>query len=72
VVNAPFDILLGRPFLTLAQVALSTYHDNEEDITVTCPNSGRSRTIPTHVSVGRTYKPRARGNAHSGFQTAGI
>lgn len=68
--KAPFDILLGRPFFTLARASLETYHDNEEDLTITDPNSKQTRTLPTHLSRGRTHRQRDL-NAQAGFQHLG-
>ncbi|KAJ8494646.1 hypothetical protein ONZ45_g13169 [Pleurotus djamor] len=45
--NAPYDILLGRPFHCLLAATTNDYADGRQDITITDPNSGTRLTIPT-------------------------
>lgn len=45
--NAPFDMLIGRPFFKLTESTTKDYTDGSQDLTITCPNSGRTVTIPT-------------------------
>lgn len=45
--NAPFEILIGRPFFRLTSCTTQDYADGTQDLTITCPNTGRCITIPT-------------------------
>jgi len=52
--NAPYQVLLGRPFDMLASTKVSTDGDDTE-IEITCPNTKRRVTIPTFRRG--TYRP---------------
>ena len=45
--DAPFEILLGRPFDELTLTSSQTHTDGSQSITITCPNTGAKQTIPT-------------------------
>lgn len=45
--EAAYDILLGRPFDILASTVVRNYKNEDQTITLTCPNTGRCVTIPT-------------------------
>ncbi|RPD80599.1 hypothetical protein L226DRAFT_518791 [Lentinus tigrinus ALCF2SS1-7] len=45
--HASYDVLLGRPFDMLMATKVVNSTNGNQLITVTCPNSGLSRTIPT-------------------------
>ncbi|EED78919.1 predicted protein [Postia placenta Mad-698-R] len=49
--NVPFhiayDILLGRPFDVLTQSVVKNFADENQTITILCPNTGETVTIPT-------------------------
>ncbi|KAG6874537.1 hypothetical protein C0992_007582, partial [Termitomyces sp. T32_za158] len=42
-----YDILLERPFNVLARSVVKTFSDNETTLTISDPNTGMRRTIPT-------------------------
>ncbi|KAG5637420.1 hypothetical protein H0H81_004627 [Sphagnurus paluster] len=58
--NPAYDILLGRPFDVLTSSNVKTYPDGNTVITITDPNTGEIRSIPTF----------ARGEHHCKHQTA--
>lgn len=45
--EAAYDILLGRPFDVLASSIVRNYKNEDQTITLHCPNTGRCVTIPT-------------------------
>ncbi|OSX55966.1 hypothetical protein POSPLADRAFT_1063179 [Postia placenta MAD-698-R-SB12] len=45
--NAAYDILLGRPFDVLTQSVVKNFADENQTITILCPNTGETVTIPT-------------------------
>lgn len=47
--NAPFEILMGRPFFRLTGCITKDYTTGDQDLTLTCPNTGRIITVPTFV-----------------------
>ena len=47
--DAPYEILLGRPFMSVMSLRSSSTTNGQETITVTCPNSGRELTLPTYA-----------------------
>ena len=47
--NAPFDILLGRPFFRAGQCCTFDFANGEQHITLTDLATGREVTIPTHT-----------------------
>ncbi|EED82441.1 predicted protein [Postia placenta Mad-698-R] len=48
--NAVYDILLGRPFDVLTQSVVKNFADENQTITILCPNTGETVTIPTTLS----------------------
>ncbi|KAH8823658.1 hypothetical protein DL96DRAFT_1741650 [Flagelloscypha sp. PMI_526] len=46
--NAPFEVLLGRPFDRLTRIVARTYADGTQRLTVTDPNSGMKVTVPSY------------------------
>jgi hypothetical protein len=46
--GSPFDLLLGRPFFRFTSCQTTDFPDGMQEITITCPNTGRKVTIPTH------------------------
>lgn len=53
--NAAYDILLGRPFDVLTESTVRNYKNEEQTITIVCPNSGETATIPTYPRGRRRY-----------------
>lgn len=49
--NAPYEMLLGRPFLTLTQAQTHHYSNGDSHITILDPNTNESFTIPTAARV---------------------
>lgn len=45
--NAPYEMLLGRPFLTLTQAQTHHYRNGDSHITLIDPNTRETITIPT-------------------------
>ncbi|RPD52390.1 hypothetical protein L227DRAFT_514884, partial [Lentinus tigrinus ALCF2SS1-6] len=66
--HASYDVLLGRPFDVLMATEVVNSTNGDQLITVTCPNSGLSRTIPTFAR-GR---PPAKRDAPPVFPTSMI
>ena len=46
--NAPFEVLLGRPFFALSACKTKDFPTGEQHISLTCPNTGVTVTVPTH------------------------
>jgi CBS domain-containing protein len=46
--DAPFQVLLGRPFEVLTESVVQNYQDGNQVLTITCPNSGTRCTVPTY------------------------
>ncbi|HEV7738165.1 MAG TPA: retropepsin-like aspartic protease [Chlamydiales bacterium] len=47
--NAPFEMLLGRPFNAIGQTISRDFFDGNMEITITDPDSGEVITVPTHT-----------------------
>ena len=47
--NAPYKVLLGRPFDAITRSQIRNYGDGDQLITITCPNSKLRCTIPTYA-----------------------
>ncbi|EED83842.1 predicted protein [Postia placenta Mad-698-R] len=47
IVDPAYDILLGRPFDVLTQSVVKNFADENQTITILCPNTGETVTIPT-------------------------
>jgi hypothetical protein len=45
--QAAYDILLGRPFDVVASSVVRNFENEDQTITLHCPNTGRSITVPT-------------------------
>jgi hypothetical protein len=45
--NAPYDILLGRPFYALTECITKDFANRDQHLTVTDPNTRKCITIPT-------------------------
>lgn len=46
--NAPYKVLLGRPFDVLTESTIQNYADGYQDLTLKCPNSGHRVTVGTY------------------------
>ncbi|EIW58983.1 uncharacterized protein TRAVEDRAFT_48115 [Trametes versicolor FP-101664 SS1] len=60
VCNAAYDMLLGRPFDVLTKSVIKNFDNEDQTITIKCPNTGQIATIPT-IPRGRA-RFRARPN----------
>lgn len=47
--NALYEVLLGRPFDVLMKSHVQSFEDEDQVITVTCPNTGIKCSILTHA-----------------------
>jgi hypothetical protein len=47
--TAPFEMLLGRPFMAVSQAITKDFYNGNMEITLTDPESGEVVTVPTHV-----------------------
>ncbi|KAI9056785.1 hypothetical protein FKP32DRAFT_1585212 [Trametes sanguinea] len=45
--NATYDMLLGRPFDVLTKSVVKNFENEDQTITIRCPNTGQVATIPT-------------------------
>ncbi|KAJ7441711.1 hypothetical protein FB451DRAFT_1058078 [Mycena latifolia] len=45
--GAPFDILMGRPFFRFTECQTKDRTDGTQELTITCPNTGKVIAIPT-------------------------
>ena len=54
--TAPFEVLLGRPFMAVAQALTRDSFDGGMEITITDPDSGEHITIPTYPRPDRTVE----------------
>lgn len=45
--NAVYDMLLGRPFDVLTKSVIKSFDNEDQTITIECPNTGQIATIPT-------------------------
>ena len=70
--GAPFDLLLGRPFFRFTGCVTTDDTDGSQQITLTCPNTGKRVTIPTRKKTNKSRNPfRQEIPADLGFQGAG-
>ena len=67
--TSSYDILLGRPFDVLVSCIAKNDPSGRQEIVVTCPNTGRSLTLPTYA---RGEAPRTSREPPAGFQTSRI
>ena len=49
--RAPYEVLLGRPFLTLTTCTTRDWPNGDQQITIIDPNSGQTATIPTYEHI---------------------
>jgi hypothetical protein len=69
IIRAPaYDILLGRPFDVLTQSVIQNFSNEEQTITITDPNTGRTATVPTSPR----QPPRFRQHNHEVFRDSRI
>ena len=61
--DAAYDILLGRPFDVLTRSVVKNYANEDQTITIACPNSGEIATIPT-IPRG-SWRARSQQNPHA-------
>jgi hypothetical protein len=45
--DAPYEILIGRPFFTLSEALTKDYKNGDQQVTITDPNTGAVVTLPT-------------------------
>ena len=45
--NAPFQVLMGRPFFVYTQCITQDYANGDQEITIECPNTNKSYKLPT-------------------------
>ena len=50
--HAAYDILLGRPFDVLTKSIVKNFTNEEQTLTIVCPNTGATATVPT-IARGR-------------------
>ena len=67
--NAPYDILLGRPFEALLSVKSNNSTDGKQTLHITCPNTKKELVIPTYA---RGEEPPTASHEPSGFRTSRI
>ena len=56
--DAPYEVLLGRPFFTLLSAITQDHPNGNQDITITCPESRSSATLVTHPRCYNRTTPR--------------
>ena len=49
--NAPYEVLLGRPFLALLSANMQDHPDSGQDIMLTCPETGAKTFVKTRARV---------------------
>ncbi|KAJ6592940.1 hypothetical protein B0H19DRAFT_917727 [Mycena capillaripes] len=67
--GAPFDLLIGRPFFRFTSCLTTDNPDGSQEITITCPNTGKRVTIPTRKKSNGSRNP-LRKESNTGFQGA--
>ena len=59
--EAPYQVLLGRPFDALTNSSIQNFPDGDQHIIATCPNTGVKCTIPTYPrGGGKRIRPKVR------------
>ena len=59
--EAPYQVLLGRPFDVLTSSSVQNFADGDQQIIVTCPNTGVKCTIPTYPrGGGKRIRPKVK------------
>ncbi|KAJ8693238.1 hypothetical protein PTI98_010477 [Pleurotus ostreatus] len=56
--DAPYEVLLGRPFFCLTSAVTRDYPDGRQDLTIHDPNSSRRFLIPTFKRIHRSREPK--------------
>ncbi|KAJ7657947.1 hypothetical protein B0H17DRAFT_955520 [Mycena rosella] len=70
--GASFDLLMGRPFFRFTSCQTIDNMDGSQEITITCPNTGKRVTVPTRKKTPKSRNPfRTTDGAAVGFQDAG-
>lgn len=46
--NAPYEVLLGRPFEMLAETIFASKRNGDVEVTITDPYTGKQTTLATH------------------------
>ncbi|KAJ7664829.1 hypothetical protein B0H17DRAFT_951897 [Mycena rosella] len=70
--GAPFDLLMGRPFFRFTSCQTVDNMDGSQEITITCPNTGKRVTVPTRKKTPKSRNPfKTTNGAAVGFQGAG-
>lgn len=75
---AAYDILIGRPFDVLTKSVIRNFANEDQTITITCPNSGIASTVPTiprgppRFRFTRNPGPRDQEDAVEGFRSSRI
>lgn len=64
--EAPYRILLGRPFDCLTESVVVNYKDGEQTLTITDPNTGKRQVVPTFAR-GKTSPSKSKQEEASGF-----
>jgi hypothetical protein len=59
--NAPYEMLLGRPFLTLTEAKTYHYNNGDSHITLLDPNTQETITIPTSPRIRTPSKSNSSG-----------
>lgn len=55
--DAPFYLLLGRPFFRYTSCGTQDFTNGSQDLTLTCPTTARVVTVPTRAKPGGPPKP---------------
>ncbi|KAJ7157405.1 hypothetical protein C8R46DRAFT_909605, partial [Mycena filopes] len=51
--GVPFEILLGRPFFRFTEYQTQDRSDGSQELTLTCPNTGKVIVVPTKTKTPR-------------------
>lgn len=46
--GAPYQVLMGRPFDTLSKSIVTNFEDGMQEMTITCPNTGKRAIVATY------------------------
>ena len=57
--NAPFQVLMGRPFFVYTQCITQDYSNGDQEITIVCPNTNRTAKLPTKPRKKESGKTKA-------------
>lgn len=64
--NAPFQVLMGRPFFVYTQCTTQDYATGDQEITIICPNTDKTIKLPTQTRE----MPTGKGNGKPDFVQA--